>query len=140
MTAFDNARRFFESCEAAEGWLGCQPFVADGAVFVAQCEPLAEITTVRDYCEWMRAFGTVTAPEATYDLHAASFDPDTCTAIFFATYHAKHTGDGGPVPPTHRQTHSHYVYVLTMDENDRVEHMTKIWNAPWAMRELGWLE
>ena len=46
--------------------------------------------------------------------------------------------DGGPVPPTQRETNSHYVYVLQMSDDGRVAQMTKIWNAPWALRELGW--
>ena len=51
---------------------------------------------------------------------------------------AKPAPKGGPVPPTNQETHSHYVYVLTMDDDDKVASMVKIWNAPWAMRELGW--
>ena len=61
------------------------------------------------------------------------------TGVFCATYHATHTGDGSPIPPTHKETHSHYVYVVTMSAHDKVERMVKIWNAPWAMKELGWL-
>jgi DUF438 domain-containing protein len=38
-----------------------------------------------------------------------------------------HTGQGGPVPPT----------VMDFDD-DKIRHMTKIWNAGFAMRELGW--
>ncbi len=138
MSAQDNAKRFFEACETAQGWAGCKPYVADGATFEAQSEPLTNVTTVEAYCEWMRAFGTITAPGAEYELHAESFDASSNQAMFFATYHARHTGDGGPVPPTQKQTHSHYVYVVQMDDNDLVTHMTKVWNAPWAMRELGW--
>ena len=41
------------------------------------------------------------------------------------------------MPPTDRETHSDYFYVLKMDAADEVAQMTKIWNAPWAMRELG---
>jgi len=26
-----------------------------------------------------------------------------------------------------------------MNEENKVAHMVKVWNAPWAMRELGWL-
>ena len=33
---------------------------------------------------------------------------------------------------------AHYVYALEMNPDDKVERMTKIWNAPWALRELGW--
>jgi hypothetical protein len=139
MTAFENAQKFFLACEAPEGWAGCQPYVAEGATFTAQCEPLVEIKTVAAYCDWMAVIGKVTAPGASYDLHAPAYDEATKTAIFFATYHARHTGDGGPVPPTNRETHSDYVYVLTMNDDHKVARMVKVWNAPWAMKELGWL-
>ena len=138
MTAFDNATKFFEACESAEGWAGCEAYVADGASFEAQSEPLVEIVTVKDYCEWMAGFCNITAPGCSYDLHSSSYDEGTGTAIFFATFHGKHTGEGGPVPPTQKATASHYVYALTMDADDKARKMVKIWNAPWAMRELGW--
>ncbi|MEZ4864834.1 MAG: hypothetical protein R3C14_26210 [Caldilineaceae bacterium] len=140
MNAFENAKKFFDACEQPAGWAGCKQYVAENAPFVAQSEPLVELTTVEAYCEWMHGFATVTVPGATYDLHTASYDEATRTAVFFATYHAKHTGAGGPVPPTHQETHSHYVYVLTMNADNQVAKMTKIWNAPWALRELGWIE
>jgi hypothetical protein len=60
-------------------------------------------------------------------------------AVFFGTYHARHTGEGGPVPPTNKETNTHYVYVLTMNGDDKVARMIKVWNAPWAMNELGWM-
>ena len=138
MTAFENAKKFFVACETSKGWAGCKGYVADGASFVAQSEPLAETDTVEAYCEWMAGFST-TAPGATYDLHVSCFDDATRTALFFATYHAKHTGEGGPVPPTQKETHSHYVDLLAMNSDNKVERMTKVWNAPWAMRELGWM-
>ena len=138
LTAFESAQKFFRACEAPEGWAGCAPYVADGAKFTAQSEPIADLTTVEAYCEWMKGFGTVTAKGATYDLHTASFDEATNSAMFFATYNATHVGEGGPVPPTHKTTHAHYVYVLEMDGDNKVSHMTKIWNAGWSARELGW--
>lgn len=96
-------------------------------------------STVEAYCEWMYGFATITAPGATYDLHVSAYDEESRTAIFFATYHAKHTGEGSPVPPTHKETHSHYVYFLTMNDDNKVARMVKVWNVPWAMRELGWI-
>ncbi len=140
MSAFDNAKAFFTACEAPKGWSACSPYVNDGATFAAQSEPIAEITRVADYCEWMHGFGTVTAPGCRYDLHAQAWDEENRQAVFYATFHGTHTGDGGPVAPTGKATASHYVYVLTMDANDKVSHMVKIWNAPWAMRELGWAD
>jgi hypothetical protein len=138
MTAFDNATKFFHACESAKGWAGCEAYVGDCASFEAQSEPLVEIVTVKDYCEWMAGFGNTTVPGCSYDLHTSSYDEDTGTAVFFATFHGKHTGEGGPVPPTQKETASHYVYALTMNADGKVAKMVKIWNAPWAMRELGW--
>ena len=48
-----------------------------------------------------------------------------------------HTGQGGPCPPTGKSTTTDYVYVMDFD-GDKIRHMTKIWNAGWAMKELGW--
>ena len=138
MSAFDNAKQFYHACERGTGWAGCQQYVADDASFSAQSEPLVDISTVEGYCEWAKGFGTITAAGATYDLHASSYDEETRTATFFATYNAKHTGEGGPVEPTQKETHTHYVYAITMDTSDKVENLIKIWNAPWAMKELGW--
>jgi len=53
---------------------------------------------------------------------------------FFA---ACETGPGGPVPPTGRHTSTDYVYVMQF-EDDKIVHMTKIWHAGLAMKELGW--
>lgn len=139
MSAFDNAKKFFAACEGLEGWAGCQKYVAEGASFFAQSEPLAGVNTVQAYCDWMAGFGTMTAPGCSYDLHTAAFDETTSTAIFFATFHARHTGDGGPVPPTHKETHTDYVYALTMNDEGKVARMVKVWNASWALRELGWM-
>jgi hypothetical protein len=138
MSAFENARKFFDACETPLGWEGCQPYVAEGATFFAQCEPLVEIDTVKAYCQWMADFVNHAAPGATYDVHASSYDEKTRTAMFFGTYHLKHTRDGGPVAPTQKEAHAHYVYCITMNEDDQVEKMVKIWNAPWTLNELGW--
>lgn len=139
MTAFENATNFFHACESLKGWEGCKKFVEQNASFTAQCEPLVGIDTVEDYCEWLAGFGRVTTPGATYDLHTSCYDEATNTAMFYATFTGKHTGDGGPVTPTQKETKSHYVYILTMNGDDQVENMVKVWNAPWAMKELGWI-
>jgi hypothetical protein len=138
MNLFDNAKRFFEACESAQGWQGCKQYVQDGAIFNAQSEPLVELNDVKGYCEWVADFGNIISPQGSYTLHTSSFDNSTNTAIFFATFHAKHTGEGGPVPPTGKSVDTHYVYILAMSEEGKVSHMTKVWNAPWAMKALGW--
>lgn len=139
MSAFENARLFFTACETGQGWDGCKQYVAEGAPFAAQSEPLVEVTTVEAYCNWMSGIANVIAPGSSYDLHASCYDETTRTALFFATFHGKHTGEGGPVPPTNKETHTDYVYALTISADDKVERMVKVWNAPWAMRELGWM-
>jgi len=138
MSAFENATKFFHACEKPLGWEACKPYVAEGATFFAQVEVLAGIDTVKAYTEWVANFVRTATPGVTYDIHASSYDEKTRTAMFFATYHLKHTLDGGPVPPTGKEAHAHYVYCLTMNEDDRVEKMVKIWNAPWTLKELGW--
>ena len=140
MSAYETAKKFFEACEAPAGWAGCREYCEDGATFAAQSEPLADVSTIEGYADWMHGFGTVTSPNATYTLHTSAWDEDNRTATFFATYHAKHEGDGGPVPPTNKSVDSHYVYCVTMGDDDKVASLTKIWNAPWAMRGLGWID
>ena len=95
--------------------------------------------TVEGYADWMKGFGTTTAKGCSYDLHAGAYDEKSKTALFFATFTGSHVGEGGPVPPTNKTTKTHYVYALTMNGDDKVARMTKVWNAPWAMKELGWM-
>ena len=138
MSAFENATRFVHACEGLEGWAGCQALTAEGASFNAQSEPLVDISTVEAYCEWMAGLGKGPLAGCSYDLHNSAWDEGSRTALFFATFNGTHSGDGGPVPATGKSTRSHYVYALTMDSDDKVSHMVKIWNAPWALGELGW--
>ena len=72
-----------------------------------------------------------------YDLKSFATDEVRRNVCAYAVFHATHTGQGGPLPPTGKSTSTDYVYVMQF-EGDRIRHMTKIWNAPWAMRELGW--
>ncbi len=138
MSGFENATKFFHACESLEGWLGCEQYVAPGATFTAQSEPLVDVTTVQGYTEWMAGLGTTALAGCGYDLHASAYDDQNRNAMFYATFHASHAGEGGPVPPTHKSTKSQYVYILTMNDQDKIERMCKVWNAPWALRELGW--
>ncbi len=139
MSAFETATQFFHACESLKGWDGCKSHVAEGAAFTAQCEPLVDIHTVADYCEWMAGLGKGPLKGCTYEIHAAAYDEDAKTAVFAATLTGAHTGDGGPVPPTNRQTTADYVYALTMNDEGKVVKMRKIWNAPWTLGELGWV-
>ena len=138
MNSFETAAAFFHNCESLKGWEACKSFVADSAKFFGQCEPLTEINALKDYVDWMEGFGTI-APDGNYTLHTSAYDEENKTAIFFATFTGTHTGEGGPVPPTNKTTNSHYVYAIKMNDEGKIESMTKIWNASWALRELGWM-
>ena len=138
MSAMDTATRFFHACESLEGWAGCQQFVAPGAAFASQCEPLVDIDTVEDYCEWMAGLGKGPLEGCSYELHSSAWDADSRSGLFFASIQGTHRGEGGPVPPTGKSTNTLYVYVVKVDEEDKVCGMTKVWNAPWTLAELGW--
>ena len=138
MSEFENATRFFHACESVKGWDECRQFVEPGAPFSAQCEPLVDIDTVENYVTWMTGFCENIAPGSSYVLHSSAYNDDSKTAIFFATYTLRHTGEGGPVPPTNKETQTQYVYIYQMSDNGKVQGIQKVWNAPWAMRELGW--
>ena len=137
MSPFENATRFFHACESSEGWEACRQYVEPGASFEAQAGPLAEVATVEDYAEWMVDVASW-MPDGRYDLHTSAWDEENRAATFFATFHGHHTGEGGPVPPTNREMRSHYVFVMFMNGDDRVEKVYKTWNAAWAMKQLGW--
>lgn len=138
MLAFENAKKFFDACEAGKGWQGCKDYAASGASFACQAGALADVSTVEGYCEWMKGLIGGPLPDGRYTLHAASFDEANNAATFAATFHATHTADGGPVPATNKKLNSDYVYVLNMNSQGKVEHMTKIWNDGHALSELGW--
>jgi len=138
MNSFETASAFFHACEGLKGWSGCKQYVADGATFSAQSEPIAGITTVEDYCEWMAGLGSGPLAGCNYDLHASAWDASNNTALFFATFSGRHSGEGGPVPATNKSTSTHYVYAVEMNKAGKVNRMRKIWNASWALRELGW--
>jgi len=139
MNLLETAEKFFHTCESLKGWDACKDSVADNAKFIAQCEPLTEIKTVKDYVGWVTGLGTITAPGCAYELHASAYDEANKTAIFYATFTGTHSGEGGPVPPTNKTTNTHYVYALKMNDKGKIESMIKIWNASWALRELGWM-
>lgn len=138
MTSFETASAFFHACEGLQGWAGCSQYVAENAEFSAQSEPLLDVNTVESYCEWMAGLGNGPLNGCSYVLGASAYDESNNTAIFFGTFNGTHVGEGGPVPATQQSTASEYVYVIEMNAEGKVCQMTKIWNAPWALKELGW--
>jgi hypothetical protein len=139
MSAFENAKKFILACDGNKGWEGCKEYVADGAAFVVQAEALADVKTVEAYCDWLAGLDKGPLKGNSYTQHSCSYDEANSIALFFSTYTATHSGEGGPVEATGKQTQSDYVYALTMNADGKVEKMHKVWNAPFCLKELGWM-
>lgn len=131
------AMEFFKACETGEGWAGCQAYCLADASFSSQAGPLADITTVEAYSEWMKGLLTF-IPDGRYDIKTFADDRARQCVSVYAIFSGTHSAEGGPMPPTGKSVQSDYVYVMEF-EGDKIRHMTKIWNAHWAMQQLGWL-
>jgi predicted ester cyclase len=136
-TITETAMAFFEACETGQGWEGCSPYCTPDASFAAQAEPLADVTTLEGYSEWMKGLlGFV--PDGRYELKSFATDSERNTVCAYAVFSGTHSGEGGPMPPTGKSTNSDYVYVMEFQDG-KISHLTKIWNAGFAMKELGWM-
>ena len=130
------AQAFFDACETGKGWEACSAWCAPDATFSAQAEPLVGLKTLAEYTNWMKGISTV-LPGARYEVKSFATDAARNNVAAYGIFHATHTGQGGPVPPTGRSTSTDYVYVMQF-EGDKIVHMTKIWNAGMALKDLGW--
>jgi len=130
------AEAFFTACDTGQGWERCSAYCVPNATFRAQAEPLLEVKTLAQYAEWMKGMMKV-FPDGRYAIKSFATDPVRNNVAIYAVFHGTHTGTGGPVPPTGRQMSTDYAYVMQF-EGDKIVHMTKIWHAGLAMKELGW--
>ena len=135
-TMTEPAKAFFEACETGKGWDGCAAYRHPNASFAAQAEPLVETKTLKDYADWMKGLLTF-MPDGRYEVKSFATDTERNNVCAFGVFSATHSGQGGPLPPTGKRTVTDYVYVMNF-EGGKIRHMTKIWNAGWAMKELGW--
>lgn len=131
------ASKFFEACETGKGWAGCREFCTPNATFSAQAEPLANVKSLDEYTEWMKGM-TVVLPDAGYELKSMAADERRHNVCAYGVFSGTHTGQGGPCPPTGKSTKTDYVYVMEFD-GDKIRHVTKIWHAGLAMKDLGWV-
>jgi predicted ester cyclase len=130
------AQAFFEACDAGKGWEVCSAYCTPDATFQAQAEPLFGVKSLAQYADWMKGMMTV-VPGATYEVKSFATDAARNNVAVYGVFHATHTGQGGPVPPTGRSTSTDYVYVMQFT-GEKISHMTKIWNAGLALKDLGW--
>jgi predicted ester cyclase len=132
----DSAMHFFEACETGKGLDACKAYCNLDATFSSQTNALSEISTLEDYCEWMKNLFTP-IPDGHYELKFFAADEADASVAAFAIFHGTQTGSGGPVPPTGNKITADYVYHMEFD-GERIKHMTKIWNDSISMRQLGW--
>jgi predicted ester cyclase len=130
------AQAFFDACETGKGWAVCSAYCTPNATFRAQAEPLLDVKTLAQYADWMKGISAV-LPGARYEVKSFATDESRNNVSAYGVFHATHTGEGGPVPPTGKSTSTDYVYVMQF-EGDKITHMTKIWNAGLALKDLGW--
>jgi ketosteroid isomerase-like protein len=137
MAIYDVAQSFFAACESGQGWQGCRQYCAPAASFSAQAEPLADITTLEQYTDWMKGLLTVLV-DGRYEIKSFAVDEERENVCAYGVFTGTHIA-GGPIPPTGKTTNTDYVYVMQF-EGEKIVHMTKIWNASFALWELGWAE
>jgi len=130
------AEAFFDACETGKGWDVCRAYCTPNATFSAQAEPLLDVKTLAQYTDWMKGMLTVLS-DTRYEVKSFATDSARNNVAAYAVFHGKHTGQGGPVPPTGRAVSTDYVYVMQFN-GDRIAHLTKIWNAGLALKDLGW--
>ena len=131
----ETAQAFFEACEAGKGWSVCRRWCAPDATFAAQAEPLADVTTLEQYTDWMRGLMTVLT-DATYEVKSFATDSKRNNVCAYGVFTGTHLA-GGPCEPTGKRVTTDYVYVMQF-AGGQIAHMTKIWHSALALKQLGW--
>ncbi|GBU18631.1 MULTISPECIES: hypothetical protein [Methylobacterium] len=57
-TITDVAKSFFDACESGGGWEACKAYCTPDAIFSAQADALANVTTLQEYTDWMKGLLT----------------------------------------------------------------------------------
>jgi predicted ester cyclase len=132
----DIAKDFFAACETGKGWEVCRAYCKPDATFSAQAEPLTDVRNLQQYTDWMKGLLTI-LPDGRYEVRSFATDNDRQNVCAYGVFSGTHRGQGGPCPPTGKSTKTDYVYVMEFDTG-KIRHMTKIWNAGLALKDLGW--
>jgi predicted ester cyclase len=132
----ESAKDFFAACETGKGWEVCKAYCKPDATFSAQAEPLTDVRNLQQYTDWMKGLLTI-LPDGRYEVRSFATDNDRQSVCAYGVFSGTHRGQGGPCPPTGKSTKTDYVYVMEFD-GGKIRHMTKIWNAGLALKDLGW--
>jgi hypothetical protein len=133
--AVDDQSPIAEDCAALED---ARPWAAAQQPMGDKPKPLsANLRTLAEYTDWIRGL-MVKLPGGHYDLKSFATDKARKNVCVYAVFSGTHTGERGPRPPTGNAVNSDYVYVMDFD-GDEIRHMTRIWHAGLAMKDLGWV-
>merc|ERR1712054_430388 len=122
MGATSDILSFFHALESGKGWAECSQYCTSSATFSCQATdalpgpPVTACESVEAYAEWMAGVCANMGDQATYELNAKGFDEESGNALFFATF-------GG---------FSHYVYVMHVNGDGKIDSVTKCWNDAHA--------
>ncbi len=130
-------RSFFDTCETGQGWAKCSAFCTPDATFSAQCEPFLAMKKLEEYSDWMKQANQYMSA-VSYEIVTFGLDEATNSITAYAIFRGTHTGEGGPCPPTGKSAVTDYVYVMKFNKENKICHLTKIWNSGLAMKDLGW--
>ena len=130
------AEQFFEACETGGGWEKCQQYCHPDATFAAQAAALEGVDNLQAYTEWMKGLLTP-VPDGRAEVQSFAVDEARGKVVVYGVFRGTQTGEGGPVPPTGKSVAADYVYDMSFDD-DKIRHMTKIWNDAASMQQLGW--
>jgi predicted ester cyclase len=132
----DIAEKFLDACETGKGWEACRTYCSPEATFSTQAESLSGVDTLHRYTGFMKGLFTP-VPDGRYEVKAIGENQDQNLVLAYLVFSGTHTGEGGPLPPTGKKVESDYVYVMEFQDGC-IQHMTKIWNDVFAMKQLGW--
>src|SRR5438093_13740123 len=96
-TITDTARAFFDACDTGKGWEACGAYCHADATFAVQAEALADVTTVKDYADWMKAL-LVFVPDGSYELKAFALDEERNSVCGYAAVSRTHSAERAPRP------------------------------------------
>lgn len=130
------AHQFFDACETGKGWEVCSRFCHAEATFSSQTSALAGISSLDEYCGWMKNL-LITIPDGKYEIKFFAVDEARHSVLGYGVLRGTHTGEGGPVPPTGKTVSADYVYHMEF-EAGLIKHVTKVWNDTITLQQLGW--
>lgn len=132
----EKAHQFFDACETGKGWEFCSQFCHPDATFTSQASVLEGISSLNEYCEWMKNL-LIIIPDGKYELTFFAIDEKRNCVAAIGNIKGTHTGEGGPVPPTGKSLDADYTYNMVF-EGGLIKHMTKVWNDSISLQQLGW--